>query len=363
MPALSVLHVAQSSEYGLGGYMLQVVEAEVGAGWTVAVAGHPDSWLRSRAIAAGATWHDWVAARDPGVGVASELRNLRRIVRGVAADVVHLHSSKAGLVGRLVVRRRTPTIFQPHGWSFFAMSGGARRAAIAWERLATRWADQVLCVSDSERQAGESVSIRAPWRVVATGVDARQFAPGDRAAARQVLGLGESPMVVCAGRVAVGQKGQDVLLAAWATVERAVPGATLVILGDGPDRERLERSAPPTVLFPGERDDVARWFQAANVISQPSRYEGFSQSVLEALACARSVVVTDSVGMRESVADAGGVVPIDDVDALAAAIVQRLSDPALADAEGQRGRARVIEAFTPDRWRSGILEATSAVVR
>lgn len=363
MPALSVLHVAQSSEYGLGGYMLQVVEAEIGAGWTVAVAGHPESWLRSRAIAAGATWHDWVATRNPGFGVVDEVRSLRRIIRAVPADVVHLHSSKAGLVGRLVLRRRAPTIFQPHGWSFFAMSGGRRRAAIAWERLSTRWADQVLCVSDSERQAGEAVAIRAPWRVVATGVDADRFSPGDRAAARQALGLGDGPMVACAGRVAVGQKGQDVLLAAWPSVLRAVPGATLVILGDGPDRQRLERSAPASVLFPGARDDVATWFRAANVIAQPSRYEGFSQSVLEALACGRSVVVTDSVGMRESVADAGGVIPIDDVDALAAAIVERLEDPSLADAEGQRGRARVLESFTPDRWRTAILEATSAVVR
>ncbi|MEA3055965.1 MAG: hypothetical protein QOD30_1397, partial [Actinomycetota bacterium] len=192
MATPAVLHVAQSSEYGLGAYMLNLVEAQVRAGWSVAVAGDPASWLRPRASATGARWCDWVASRDPGPGVPAEALRLRRIVREVSPDIVHLHSSKAGLVGRLVVRGRMPTVFQPHAWSFFAMEGRKSTLARAWERASARWADVLLCGSEGERSAGEAAGIKAPrWRVIPNAVDTDRFTPGDKREARVRLPLGE----------------------------------------------------------------------------------------------------------------------------------------------------------------------------
>lgn len=354
----TVLHVAQAGEYGVGKYLLDLVSVQLDAGWSVAVVGTPQSWLRPRAIAAGVAWYDWIASRDPGLSLASEVQSLRAIVRSAAPDVVHLHSSKAGLVGRIVVHGRTPTMFQPHGWSFYAVAGTRRRAAVAWERFASRWTDATVCVSQAECAAGESAGIRGRWRVVPTGVDAERFGPGERGAARLELGLGSGPIAICVARLAISQKGQDVLLRAWPQVASRVPDATLVLLGDGPDRAMLEGIAPPSVRFAGARDDIERWYSASNVVVLPSRYEGFSMTVLEALASARSVVTTDAVGMRESVGDAGAVVPIDDVDAIAAALIERLSDPDCADRDGVRGRERVIEEFDPSRWGEAMLAAT-----
>ena len=92
---------------------------------------------------------------------------------------VHLHSSKAGLAGRLALRCRVPTLFQPHAWSFDAVDGLARRGALAWERWATRWAAAVVCVSAAERDSGIRLGVRARYEVVPNGVDLDKFAAAD----------------------------------------------------------------------------------------------------------------------------------------------------------------------------------------
>jgi glycosyltransferase involved in cell wall biosynthesis len=358
---LKVLHVAQSSEYGLGRYLADLLHDQAAAGWHVAMAGDPASALRGMVDV---PWLPWSASRDPGPSVAGEVRALRGLIHSVDPDVVHLHSSKAGLAGRLALRRSRPTIFQPHAWSFFAVHGMKRQAALLWERMGARWADVVVCGSEGERAAGERAGIRhRVWRVVPNAVDTDRFAPGDRDAARSALGLGSAagggPLVVCAGRLAVGQKGQDLLLAAWPAVADAVPGVRLVLVGDGPDRARLEDlAAGMAVSFAGSSDDMPSWFRAADLAVQPSRYETLSLSVLEALACGRSVVATDAVGMREAVGDAGAVVPREDAAALAAALVTRLRDPVLAAEEGARGRARVVAAYSRPVWRGAMAAVT-----
>jgi glycosyltransferase involved in cell wall biosynthesis len=283
----------------------------------------------------------WRARPQPGPWVALELGRLARIVRAFDPALLHLHSSKAGLVGRLLVRRRRPTVMQPHSWSFFARTGRIRDATLRWERFGARWADVVLCVSEDERRLGIAEGVDASYRVLPNGVDLQAFPVTDRSSARDRLGLGNEPLVVCVGRLH-RQKNQAALLDAWPLVRSSIPDARLVLLGEGPDRDELASRLVDGVTLAGQTNDVRSWLAAADVVAQPSRWEGMSLSLLEALAAARSVVVTDVPGMREVVVDGvGAVVPPDDTSSLAAALSARLADPALADAEGAAGRARV----------------------
>jgi glycosyltransferase involved in cell wall biosynthesis len=357
--ALRVLHVAQSSEYGLARYLASLLEDQQAAGWELVMAGDPASALVPR-IPAGVRWVDWRASRDPGPSVAGEVRALARIVRAVEPDVVHLHSSKAGLAGRLALRgRRPPVIFQPHSWSWFAVDGRKRAASLAWERAGARWAEVVLCCSESERAEGAAAGVRPrAWRVVTNAVDVERFSPGPSSVG---VGSGDGPVVVCAGRLTMRQKGQDVLLQAWPVVIAEVPTARLVFVGDGPDRAALESLARGLagVSFAGEVPEVVPWLRAATVVAQPSRYEGLSLSVLEALACGKPVVATDAVGMREVIADAGAVVPLEDSAALAAALVIRLRDPARVAAEGERARERAVSRYSRSAWRESMLAVTA----
>jgi glycosyltransferase involved in cell wall biosynthesis len=254
-------------------------------------------------------------------------------------------------------------VFQPHAWSFAAVDGPARLATVAWERVAARWADVVLCVSDAERRTGEAAGVAGRYRVVPNGVDLTRFAPGDAAArdaARRRLGLDAGPLAVCVGRLS-RQKGQDLLVAAWPAVRSAVPEARLALVGAG----SLDSEPPAGVVLAGEQPDVRPWLHAADVVVAPSRWEGLALGVLEAMASARSVVAADVDGMREALGDgeAGALVAAGDLSALRDAVVVRLLDGALADDEGRAGRGRVERSFDVRRSLEQVTALGLEVVR
>jgi glycosyltransferase involved in cell wall biosynthesis len=320
--SLSVLHVSQPVDGGVARCVADLVADQVARGWRVGVACPPRGPLLERTPAVGAEHLLWPALRSPGPRVPRETRAVARIVERFQPDLVHLHSSKAGLAGRLALRGSRPTLFQPHAWSFFAVGQPVRRAALAWERVAARWADAVVCVSEGERAAGERARINAEWSVVPNGIDLEAFRPAsdaDRLAARRELGLGSGPVAVCLGRIC-RQKGQDVLVEAWPAVAQQVPDAELVLVGGGPEADAMRGRARVV----GEQDDVRDWLAAADVVVQPSRWEGLAYVVLEAMASGRSVVATDVPGMREALGDTGTLVPPDDPARLADAVARQL---------------------------------------
>jgi glycosyltransferase involved in cell wall biosynthesis len=341
---LSILHVSQPTDGGVANYVADVAADQTARGLRVVVAS--PAWgddLGARLEASGARHVDWTAGRAPGPSSFLDARRLARIIGDEEPALVHLHSSKAGLAGRLALRGRLPTIFQPHAWSFEAARGPLRTAALAWERRAASWGT-ILCVSEAERRRGEEHGVRANWRVIPNAVDLdewRAALPEDRSAARRDLELDDRPTVVCVGRLC-RQKGQDILLDAWPEVAERLPGARLVLVGDGPDANSLRNRAGEGVRLVGRRGDVGQWLAAADVVALPSRWEGMSIGMLEAMAKERSVVASDVPGAEEALDDdAGALVPPEDPAALANALAERLLDPAKAAAEGRRGRERV----------------------
>ncbi len=351
----AVLHVCEPIDGGAAAVVHQLVRDQVERGWTVTVAGPTAGPLLERAAAGGALVAPWEAVGGPGPSVPGEVRRLRGVIDAVAPDLVHLHSSKAGLAGRLALRGSRPTIFQPHGWSFRVIDGVRAAAALRWERFAGRWA-VIVNVSEAERRRGAVVGIDSTSFVIPNAVDTDRFAFADdaaRAAARDALGLTARPLAVCVARM-TGEKGHDVLLEAWNHVREQVPDATLALVGDGPLRADLEARADASVRFVGEIDDVRPWLAASDVVALPSYSEGMSLSVLEALAVGRSIVATDVDGAREEIGDvddsAGAIVPIADSSAFGGALIQRLVEPAVASAEGECGRSRAEARFDLRRW-------------
>lgn len=348
---LHVLHVSMPTSEGAAIVAQGYVRDQVARGWNVTVACPSEGWLGYSARELGARVRWWSARRGPDLAVTGEMLTLSRIVRECRPDVVHLHSAKAGLVGRLLVRGSVPTVYQPHGWSFLAAEGGVAAAALRWERAATRWTDHLVCVSEDEQELGEEHGVHAPTSVLPNAVDLASWTrqtPADRLAARKAVGLPpEAPVAVCVGRLAA-QKGQHDLLDVWPTVRGRVPDARLVLVGEGPDREALQRRAAtlPEVSLTGGRTDVLRWLAAADVVVVPSRWEGMALVPLEAMAAGRSVVATAVAGIGESVpAGAGVVVRAGERVELCEAVAHRLVHRDRADAEGDVGRAHVEREF------------------
>ncbi|MEU9407978.1 glycosyltransferase [Streptomyces sp. NPDC048281] len=384
-PRPRVLHLAQPVEGGVARVVLDLAKAQLTAGLRVTVA-CPGGELAERARDLGAEVHGWHADRSPGAGLPDEVRRLGRLLDEVRPALVHAHSAKAGLAGRLAVRGRVPTLFQPHAWSFEAVGGATGALALRWERWGARWAHRVLCVSEAERATGVHAGIRARYTVVPNGIDTEHFtpgtpgtpgtagspaAPGALASPGSPAGPGEragrAPLVVCVGRLC-RQKGQDVLLRAWPEVLRRVPDARLALVGDGPDREALGRLAaaatPPAsvaapVEFVGPVADVRPWYRAADLVVLPSRWEGMALAPLEALACGRPVLVTDVDGARESLPPgqaAHCLVPPGRPGALAGAVAALLLDPVLRASLGDRGRRHVLSTHDVRRTAEAVAE-------
>ncbi|MEV5525866.1 glycosyltransferase [Streptomyces prunicolor] len=343
-----VLHLAQPVDAGVARVVIDLTRAQLASGLHVTVACPAGGILADGVRALGADVRLWEATRSPGPALVSEVRRLARVVAEVRPDLVHAHSAKAGLAGRLAVRGRIPTVFQPHAWSFEAVGGVTAALAVGWERWGARWSTRTVCVSEAERTTGLRAGVRGRWSVLPNGIDTERFHPAAvdtvRAGIEQLVGVDPAaPLVVCVGRLC-RQKGQDVLLSAWDEVVRRVPKARLVLVGDGPDREALRQLAPDSVLFAGAVADPVSWYQAADLVVLPSRWEGMALAPLEAMACGRPVIVTDVAGARESLPPGHAprcLVPAENPAVLSGAVAELLLDPLLRESLGHQGRRYV----------------------
>lgn len=337
-----ILHVADNVTGGLGSFLTALIQRQARDGDEVTLAAPA---LPAGVVAPAVQHRRWEALARPSSRISREIRDLAAIVREASPEIVHLHSDKAGMAGRLLLRGRRPTVFQPHAWSFQAAPGWLRPVVVRWERHGARWTNAVVCVGEDERELGRAAGVSARYLVARNGIDLAHFAPAgakERLDAREHLGLPPAvPIAVCVGRLH-RQKNQHGLLDAWPMVRSRRSDALLALVGDGPERPALEGRSQPGVLVFGPTADIRPWLAAADVVVQPSLWEGLPLSVIEALASARSVVVTDIPGMREVVVDGVGArVKPEDTPALSAAILRRLADRGLADAEGLVGRGLV----------------------
>jgi len=214
----------------------------------------------------------------------------------------------------------------------------------------------VMCSEFIARVVRTAVPAGVPVSVLYPGADIDAFRPD--LPAQDILerhGVADRPLIVCVSRL-VARKGQDVLIGSMTEIRRRVPDATVLIVGGGPDRERLEAlaaSAPNgSVVFAGQvsEQDLPRYYRAGHVFAMPCRsraagleVEGWGNVFIEAAACARPVVVGDSGGARESLVDGetGILVRGSRPHEVADAVASLLEDPSRAEAMGAAGRARV----------------------
>ena len=209
--------------------------------------------------------------------------------------------------------------------------------------------DAVICLSESHRDylvAEEGVDARKA-RVIHNGIDLERFRPATRLR-RADLGLPENARL--AGVVAGlrPEKAHDTFLRAAASVRERLPGARFVLIGDGPERERLTRLTDSLGLngqvhFLGRRDDVADVLPLLDLSVLPSRSEAFPLAILESMAAGRPVVASGvgSIPDMVSPGETGLLVPADDAEALAGAMTRLLANPDEARRMGEAGRGRV----------------------
>ncbi len=287
---------------------------------------------------------------------------LSRWMRRERFALVHCHSTKAGLLGRVAARiAGTPAVlFTAHGWPFAgSWWPPIIRALLALaERAAARFTTTIICVSRHDRETALQAGIGPSGRleVIPNGIAPDPWLPdpwlADAVPDQGNKRAGEPCTAVMVGRFKA-PKDPVTLVNAWARV-----GAShrLLLVGDGPMRPEVEalilkQGLDGRVAVLGARDDVPVLLRAADIFVLSSRWEGMPLAVIEAMMSGLPVVATDVGGVSEAVVhgETGFLVPMGDPDALALALDRLLADPALRRRMGEAGRRRALEHFTEER--------------
>ncbi|HTI68921.1 MAG TPA: glycosyltransferase family 4 protein [Candidatus Limnocylindria bacterium] len=285
--------------------------------------------------------------------------------------LVHTHSGKAGILGRLAARRaHVPLVLHTiHGPSFGPFQGpvanGVFRTA---ERVAGRLTDHFVVVANAMATQYLAAGIGRPsqYTRVFSGFDLHAFlsAQADPHLARK-LGLEPGDFVV--GKIArlFELKGHEELLQAAASVIRRIPRLKLLLVGDGPWRARFEAQAQElglgkAVVFAGlvPPGDVPRYIKLMDVLVHLSHREGLPRALPQAMACGCPVMSWDCDGAGEVCLNdrTGYLLKMGDMTGLADRLCRLEQDPALRIRLGQAGRATVRDSFSIEAMVQGLAE-------
>ena len=315
--------------------------------------------------------------RDAGVRVESlELaawwdprgpKRLRELFPDLRPDVLHSHLKHADVVaGRVAAAESVAHVSTLHliedgvGW----LAARKRNIAIRSRRRTTR---RTIAVSDAVRDWYLDVSGVDPATVVTirNGVpDPETFDPAELAVVRAELGVPEGAIVAAVVAIMRPGKGHDVLVDALPHL--ADDRVVFLVVGDGPDSERLRRRVGDTdrVVFAGFRDDVGKILAAVDFVVHPSLRDALPTALVHALAAGRPVVASAVGGIPEIVpAGAGVLVPPGDPRALADAIDRVAADTDGRRWMGKRARERYDEEFSAENWADRLRSLYDEVLR
>lgn len=308
----------------------------------------------------------------------SACRRIVAALREIAPDIVHTHSSKAGILGRAAAARLgIPAVHTIHGAAFhYGQHPLAYRTYVMAEKWAARRTAHFISVADAMTQAYVEAGVAGPERftTIYSGFDVEPFLnpPRPRADVWAELGFADGDVVVgMIGRL-FHLKGHEFLLAASPDVVAAHPHVRFLLVGDGILREQYERQIREmgltdhfhlTGLVPPSR--IPELIHAMDVVVHTSQWEGLARVLPQALIAGKPVVSYDVGGAREVVipGETGFLLPRDSVRELVDAIGSLVADPALRERFGATGRERFTEQFRHQTMTRRIRDVYDAVLK
>ena len=310
-------------------------------------------------------WTDWRCCRQLG-----------RILRDLQPEVVHTHSSKAGILGRKVAGEvGIPCVHTVHGASFhYGQNPLAFRAYVAAEKWAARRTAHYVSVADAMTDAyvEAGVASRDRFTTVYSGFDVEPFLSPPKSPEVIRSELGFAPADVVVGKIArlFPLKGHERLLQAAPQVLAACPQVRFLLVGDGILRQQIEQELQHlgvadrftfTGLVPPER--IPELIHAMDIVVHTSQWEGLARVLPQALISGKPVVSYDVGGAREVVipGQTGFLLPRDAVDELVSALSELAADEPLRKRLGEAGRELCRDRFRHQTMTAAIREVYARV--
>lgn len=287
------------------------------------------------------------------------LVKLTRKMRQERYTIVHTHSSKAGILGRLAARLAgVPLIVHTvHGWSFHDyMPRRTRRMYIWLERWMASFTDALIVVAERDIEKGLQAGIgkQSQYHLIRSAIPLDQFAPGlvNRLAVRQELGLPPEAVVVGnVGRFSEQKNPLDWVRVAG-EIGRAHPQVYFLLVGDGPLRPQVEaqlcqEELQVRTILTGLRRDVPRMMRAMDIFLLTSLWEGLPRVIPQAMAMGLPVVANRADGTAETIQDGetGYLCEPGNIPAMAASVLALVNDPQMRKEIGQKARSFARQEF------------------
>jgi glycosyltransferase involved in cell wall biosynthesis len=288
---------------------------------------------------------------------------LYRLIRRYRFDIVHTHTSKAGILGRCAAKMAGTQVIvhTPHGHLFYGYYGKFKTRSFIWlERTIARITSCIITLTEIGKKEHISFGIAQPqkFRVVQSGIDAEAFKKTDPSRVeklRKELGLSSDNKVVGTVARLVPVKGHSYFIQAAEKIVKVIPQSRFMIVGDGVLRAKLEKLVKEKNLrdyfyFLGLRSDVSDLLSLFDVFVLSSLNEGMGKVVVEAMASSKPVVATRVGGIPEVVSDndTGLLVEPMNIDSLAESVISLLKDKQRSMAMGEAGRRRAEAIFLKD---------------
>ena len=282
------------------------------------------------------------------------LWQLDRLLAREKFDLVHTHNSKAGFLGRLAARRnRVPIVIHTvHGFAFHEAENWVfRHLFILLERMAARWCDQMIAISQPMLEWAQREKIAPPEKFVKiySGIEVERFRnQPPRPELKSRFGIEAEETVIGVVSKLWEGKGHEHLIDAMARLLDSGHRLKLLIVGEGYLEEKLREKVKhlgieKAVVFTGFWSNVPEITALLDVSVLPSFYEGMGRVVLEAMAAGKPVVATRVGGLTELVEDqvSGYLIPPGDVSALVKRLESLITNPDLRQKMGQKGAQRI----------------------
>lgn len=343
---VKILYVITRAERGGAQVHLLDLVANLPQGVETVIATGEDGFLCDRAAELGVPVRRIRHLTQP-ISPVKDLRALGEIIetiRAEAPDLVHAHTSKAGLLARLAARHtRTPTVFTAHTWSFAdGVSNGRRFIAIPLEKLAARLGGKIISVSQANKEMALRQSIARPDALVRiwNGVPDVDL--------RATPGAGNPLTLIMVARF-VPQKDHLLLIEALRRVDSKW---RLLLVGEGPLQPMVERAIAKAGLRDrieclGDRSDIPALLASADLFVLATKWEGLPLCILEAMRAGLPVIATDVGGVAEAVTDGvtGYLTRRGDVEQMTARMAELLASPQMLASMGDAARARYERDF------------------
>ncbi|MCR9201815.1 MAG: glycosyltransferase family 4 protein [Planctomycetaceae bacterium] len=285
---------------------------------------------------------------------------LKRMLHDYQPDIVHTHSSKAGILGRRAAHALgIPCVHSIHGASFhYGQPAVLHNAYKMAERWAEPWCQHFITVCDAmaKQYVDAGIGTRDKYTTIFSGMEVDRFLQPARTGeqVRESLGLKESDVVV--GKIArlFNLKGHEYLIEAAPRIVAAVPDVKFLLVGDGILREQFENRIAELGLtdhfvFVGlvPPESVPEYIHAMDIAVHTSVWEGLARVLPQALICGKPIVSYDIDGAPEVCIndETGYLVPSRSIDELSAAIARLAADQDLRERLGRNGRERFSEPF------------------